>query len=99
MKAYVVEYKGSDWCDFTHAVTSQDARVLFWRTWSAEGEFVDIRARRVQELDDIALSGINIHNAGGYDADWIYGNGTSTCHCGTCKSRFDVKAQQPKEAK
>ena len=90
MKAYIVEYKGSDWCDFTHAESSREAKVLFWRAWGGEGEFIDIRARRVPALDDTTLSGLNIARVG-YDDGWLNGSGTSVCHCELCKSRFDVK--------
>jgi|WetSurSiteA1Bulk_404760.scaffolds.fasta_scaffold14787_2 hypothetical protein len=84
LKAYVVEFKGSDWCDFTHATTGQEARKMFWKEWAHEGEFIDIRARRIPELDDIPLTGENIHNAG-FDGGWLHCGVADTCHCKLCR--------------
>ena len=84
MKAYIVKFAGEEWCDFTHAKTAQDARKLFWREWAHEGgEFIDVRATRVPDLDDKPLIAEAISGVYGY-ADWD--TDTDTCRCELCKA-------------
>jgi len=83
MKAYEVQYKDSEWCDFVHASHVEDAKISFWKAWATEGEFIDVRAVRVPELDNKALTGKNIVNAG-FDEEW-YSEKTYICECDLCK--------------
>jgi hypothetical protein len=82
MKAYVVKFKGQEWCDFTHAETAQEARKLFWRAWAYEGgDFIDVRATRIPELDDKPLVSKNISEIYGFQ-EWD--SSTDTCKCELC---------------
>lgn len=85
MKAYVVHFYGQEWCDFVHSSTGHDAKIEFWYRWGGEGEYIDIRSKRVPALDGKELSGKNIVEAG-FGEDWLDGR-TDTCRCELCKRK------------
>lgn len=85
MKAYMVMYKHDEWCDFVHANSAREARNLFVKNWGLEGEFIDARATRASELDDLPLLGKNIV-AAGYNEEWLTGQ-SDTCKCSLCKNK------------
>jgi hypothetical protein len=86
MKAYVCFFTGADWADFFHAQDVQEVRRIFWLEWAHcdGGEFIDIRARRVPDLDNKPLTGKNISEEQGY-SDWDEVD-YSSCRCQLCKS-------------
>lgn len=85
-KAYIVKYKGQDWCDLTHAETAKDAIKQFWKHWCGiGGEYIDVRATRIPVLDSMPLTGNNIVDIAEWnDEDWRNSK-TDTCQCGLCR--------------
>ena len=85
MKAWFV-WCGDDWGDYVHGDTPAKAKSMFWRSWSGECEWIDLRPIRCPRLDNIPITDKSIRElfdakSAEYDDkyDWI-----PICKCKIC---------------
>jgi hypothetical protein len=83
-KAYRVFFKDEEWCDYVHAKNSKDAIKQLWDEWGGpilDYEYIDCRALRVPELDNVSLIGRNISEI---NSEWT-AFCSAMCKCKICK--------------
>lgn len=91
MKAYVASFEGCDWVALIHGETRGKAKRMFWECApEQEGDYIDIRMRRIPGLDDKPITYENAKQSGFEYRDDSVGEVLEEyefdnyCHCSVC---------------
>lgn len=60
MLAFRAEWLDSDWATLVHGKTSGEAKMRFKNMGLDDGDFIDVRVRRIPELDDKPFTYANV---------------------------------------
>lgn len=101
LKAFIVNYVNGDYVSLVHAETRGKAKKRFDQFY-CEGDFIDIRTRRIPELDNVPFTFENADKAGfhfidGYDDDGneiICNDFWCECNCVICRGELN-KSDSP----
>ena len=78
MKAWFV-WADDDWGDYVHGNNATEAKSMFWKEWSSETEWINLRPVRCPKLDNIPITEDKICKLHPEYAEW-----NPICRCKIC---------------